>query len=103
MSTPLMELPAWKIRKHHQRTQSVSIEGVEHFLLRHKSTKPIGKALKEEFGKRISEREYWDKSLIRLDGKKAFAWDSMGLQGILTRINHRINLDIKREAGKHLK
>jgi len=101
MNTSVLEMPALKIKK--QRTPSISIEGVEHFLLGHKVTKPIGRALKEEFGKRISEREYWDKSLIRLDGRKAFALDSMGLQGILTRINHRINLDIKRETSKHLK
>jgi len=84
------------------RGTGLNIEPVEKFLIKHKGFggKPIGLALKQEYGKKISMMEFIHKAEWGKD--KVFESGSLGLASNLMKVNRRINQQIKKEAHKHL-
>ena len=82
------------------RPRGMDISGVERFLIKKGGyAKPIGVALKKEYGKRISLKEYITKGSMNSGGKASFEFDSLGLARNLARINQ----EIMRDIAKHKK
>lgn len=83
--------------------RGLNVEPIEKFLINKGGyAKPIGLAIKKEYGKRISTREWIKKGQIELNHEPALD-EAFGMIGNLRRINRDINQQIKKEANKHLK
>ena len=82
------------------KPRGFNIEPAEKFLISKGGyAKPIGEAIKKEYGKRLSSGEW-----TRQHGQPATAMDIVWQAGLeLGRINKRISKQAKQEVSKHLK
>ena len=83
------------------KPRGMNIEPIENFLIKKGGyAKPIGVALKKEYGKRISTMEYWHKTQEK---KGDIEFLTLGVGKQLRRVNQDITHQIKNETEKHLR
>ena len=82
------------------KPRGLNIEGVEKFLIKKGGyAKPIGRAIKEEYGKTLTQKEWLTKGSRKIDGDMAFDVTSLGLAENLMKVNN----EIKEDIAKHKK
>ena len=103
-----LDLPLYRLTpKRIPRARGVNLVPMENLLKHDYFFRPVGLAIQKEYGKRLSLMEYWHKSKVPVGlGKhktQALAFESMGLEGQLRRINKRIKEQIKRRRARRRK
>jgi hypothetical protein len=77
--------------KRFPRSSGINLVPIEHALKGDRFLRPIGQALKKEYGKRLTPAEYWRKSMT----KYGMDSTSLGLSTILIRVNKRLKEQIR--------
>ena len=97
-----LDLPLYRFSpKRFPKPRGMNLVPMERLLKHDYFFHPVGLAIQKEFGKRLSFREYMEKSKVAVGKKgKAFPFDSMGMQGILTRLNRRIKKQMKNKRRR---
>jgi len=93
-----LDLPLYRLtKKRMPRARGINLVPMEKLFKKDFFFRPMGLAIQKEFGKRLSVREYMQKAEIVQFGsfgkpyrKKAFPFESMGLQGILMKLNRQL-------------
>jgi len=100
-----LNLPLYRLtKKRMPRARGLNLEPFEKALKKDYFFRSVGKAIQDEYGKRLTFMEYINKSKVPIGFRKkkrmAIQFESLGMQGILRRVNIQLRKQIKKKREK---